>query len=191
MLDTTLKAQLQGYLERLAGPIELVATLNDSPASAEMLELLHEIAGLTTQIVVHTGGTDERAPSFGVARRGEEPRVRFAGIPLGHEFTSLVLALLQVSGYPPKVEAELIEHVKALDADLNFVTYVSLSCHNCPDVVQAFNLMAALNPKITHTMVDGALFQDEVNAKNILAVPAVHLNGKEFGAGPPPTISMS
>jgi alkyl hydroperoxide reductase subunit F len=183
MLDTTLKAQLQGYLERLAGPIELVATLNDSPASAEMLELLHEIAELTTQIVVHTGGADERAPSFGVARRGEEARVRFAGIPLGHEFTSLVLALLQVSGYPPKVEAELIEHVKALDADLNFVTYVSLSCHNCPDVVQAFNLMAALNPKITHTMVDGALFQAEVEAKNIMAVPTVHLNGAEFGAG--------
>ncbi|MDO8332235.1 MAG: alkyl hydroperoxide reductase subunit F [Fluviicoccus sp.] len=183
MLDTTLKAQLQGYLERLAGPIELVATLDNSPASAEMLELLHEIAELTTQIVVHTGGADERAPSFCVARRGEAARVRFAGIPLGHEFTSLVLALLQVSGYPPKVEAALIEQVKALDAELNFVTYISLSCHNCPDVVQALNLMAVLNPKITHTMIDGALFQQEVEAKNIMAVPTVHLNGAEFGAG--------
>ena len=183
MLDATLKAQLQAYLERLAGPIELVASLNDSPASAEMLELLHEITELTTQITVRNDGADERAPSFSVGKVGDTARVRFAGIPLGHEFTSLVLALLQVSGYPPKVEAELIEQVKALDAELSFVTYVSLSCHNCPDVVQAFNLMAALNPKITHTMVDGALFQDEVSAKNILAVPAVHLNGAEFGAG--------
>ncbi|RZU38361.1 alkyl hydroperoxide reductase subunit F [Fluviicoccus keumensis] len=183
MLDATLKAQLQGYLERLAGPIELVASLNDSPAAAEMLELLNEIAELTTRITVRTDGADERVPSFSVGKAGETARVRFAGIPLGHEFTSLVLALLQVSGYPPKVEAELIEQVKAMDTELNFVTYVSLSCHNCPDVVQALNLMAALNPKVTHTMVDGALFQAEVEAKNIMAVPAVHLNGGNFGSG--------
>ena len=183
MLDATLSTQLQGYLERLVAPIELVASLDDRPASQELLELLQQITALSPNIRLRTDGNASRRPAFGVALAGQAPRVFFAGIPLGHEFTSLVLALLQVSGYAPKVDAEVLDQVRALPAGLAFETYISLSCHNCPDVVQALNVMAAVNPGITHTMIDGALFQDEVEAKQILAVPSVTLNGEKFGNG--------
>jgi alkyl hydroperoxide reductase subunit F len=185
MLDATLKAQLQGYLERLVDPIELLLATDASAPSQELRELVNEIAALNPKISVRDDTAATRAPAFAIARAGvdAEPRVRFAGIPLGHEFTSLVLGLLQVSGYPPKVEAEVIEQIRALPGGLHFETYVSLSCHNCPDVVQALNLMAAVNPGITHTMIDGALFQDEVNAKQIMAVPTIFLNGAHFGQG--------
>ncbi|MFN4065416.1 MAG: alkyl hydroperoxide reductase subunit F, partial [Parazoarcus communis] len=126
---------------------------------------------------------NERKPSFSVAPKGGEGRVRFAGLPMGHEFTSLILALLQTAGYPPKVEADVIEQIKGLEGEFNFETYISLSCHNCPDVVQALNLLAILNPNIRHTMIDGALFQAEVEERQIMAVPTVYLNGKEFGQG--------
>jgi alkyl hydroperoxide reductase subunit F len=185
MLDATLKAQLQGYLERLVDPIELLLATDASAPSQELRELVNEIAALNPKIAVRDDTAATRVPAFAIARAGldAEPRVRFAGIPLGHEFTSLVLGLLQVSGYPPKVEAEVIEQIRALPGGLHFETYVSLSCHNCPDVVQALNLMAAVNPGITHTMIDGALFQDEVSAKQIMAVPTVFLNGAHFGQG--------
>ncbi|HNH42701.1 MAG TPA: alkyl hydroperoxide reductase subunit F [Agitococcus sp.] len=183
MLDANLKAQLQAYLERLVNPIELIASLDDSQAAQELHQLLQEIAGLNAKIRLAEPVSGERQPSFAIARVGETPRVRFAGIPLGHEFTSLVLALLQVSGYAPKIEAAIAEQIKALPNHLNFETYVSLSCHNCPDVVQALNIMAVLNPNISHTMIDGALFQQEVTDKNIMVVPSVRLNGAEFGQG--------
>lgn len=183
MLDANLKAQLQAYLERLVNPIELIASLNDSQSAQELHQLLQEIASLNPKISIAEPVSGERQPSFAIARVGEAPRVRFAGIPLGHEFTSLVLALLQVSGYAPKIEAAIAEQIKALPNRLNFETYVSLSCHNCPDVVQALNIMAVLNPNISHTMIDGALFQQEVNDKHIMAVPSVRLNGAEFGQG--------
>ena len=183
MLDANLKAQLQAYLERLVNPIELIASLDDSQTAQELHQLLQEIAGLNTKIRLAEPVSGERQPSFAIARVGEAPRVRFAGIPLGHEFTSLVLALLQVSGYAPKIEAAIAEQIKALPNKLHFETYISLSCHNCPDVVQALNIMAVLNPNISHTMIDGALFQQEVTDKHIMAVPSVRLNGAEFGQG--------
>jgi alkyl hydroperoxide reductase subunit F len=127
--------------------------------------------------------TAERAPSFGIASAGEAPRVRFAGLPMGHEFTSLVLALLQVGGHPAKLEADVIEQIRALDGDFVFETYMSLTCQNCPDVVQALNVLAALNPRIRHVAIDGALFQDEVAQRQIMAVPTVYLNGQVFGQG--------
>jgi len=183
MLDDTLKSQLQAYLERVKMPFEIVASLDDSAAAQEMHSLLKDIIGLCDKITLRTDGTDTRKPSFTLARIGEAPRIRFAAIPLGHEFTSLVLALLQVGGHPPKIEAELIEQIKNLDGDFRFETYVSLSCHNCPDVVQALNLMAVLNPRIQHVTIDGGLFQQEVEARQILAVPMVFLNGEHFGQG--------
>ena len=183
MLDANLKAQLQAYLERLVNPIELIASLDDSQAAQELHQLLQEIASLNPKISIAEPVAGERQPSFAITRVGEIPRVRFAGIPLGHEFTSLVLALLQVSGYAPKIEAAIAEQIKALPNKLHFETYISLSCHNCPDVVQALNIMAVLNPRISHTMIDGALFQQEVTEKHIMAVPSVRLNGAEFGQG--------
>ena len=184
MLDANIKTQLKAYLERVTQPIEIVASLDDGPKSKELLELLHDVAEQSKLItLVERRDDDERKPSFSVGPRGGEARVRFAGLPMGHEFTSLILALLQAGGYPPKVEAEVIEQIKTLDVELNFETYISLSCHNCPDVVQALNLMAVLNPKIRHTMIDGALFQKEVEERQIMAVPTVYLNGEEFDQG--------
>ena len=183
MLDTTIKTQLKSYLERLQQPIELVASLDDSDKAQEVNALLNDIAELSTKVSVRHDGQDTRRPSFTVARPGENARISFAGIPMGHEFTSLVLALLQTGGHPPKVEAEVIEHVRAIPGKFHFETFISLSCHNCPDVVQALNLMSVLNPGVSHTMIDGALFQKEVDERKIMAVPTVYLNGEPFGQG--------
>ena len=183
MLDAHLKTQLKAYLERLVMPIELVASLDDGGKSRELGALLEEIAGLSDKITVKRVDDDARRPSFAINRVGSDVSVRFAGIPLGHEFTSLVLALLQVGGHPPKASPELLEQVRALDGDFVFETYFSLSCQNCPDVVQALNLMSVVNPRIRHVAIDGALFQDEVESREVMAVPSVFLNGKPFAQG--------
>ena len=183
MLDANIKNQLKVYLEKLRTPIELVASLDDSPAAREMHGLLTDIAGLSDKVSLRDNGDSARRPSFAIGRPGEAASIAFAGLPMGHEFTSLILALLQAGGHPPKVDAEVIEQIKALPGNFRFETYISLSCHNCPDVVQALNLMAVLNPGVSHTMIDGALFQAEVERLQIMAVPTVFLNGEEFGAG--------
>jgi alkyl hydroperoxide reductase subunit F len=185
MLDDGIKTQLSGYFERLEAPIELVATLDTSDGGSEMRAFLEALRGLSPKLTVREDSTlaDVRRPSFSVGRIGEASRIRFAGVPMGHEFTSFILAVLQASGYPPKVDAATVEAVRALPGPLHFVTYVSLTCQNCPDVVQALNLMAALNPGITHVMVDGSLYQDEVNARQVMAVPSVFANEALFGQG--------
>ncbi|KTS79500.1 alkyl hydroperoxide reductase [Pseudomonas oryzihabitans] len=183
MLDANLKAQLKTYLERVTRPIEIVASLDDGAKSREMLSLLQDIASLSDQVSLSTDGSDERRPSFALLTPGQNIDLRFAGLPMGHEFTSLVLALLQVGGHPSKASQDVIEQVKALDGDYQFETYFSLSCQNCPDVVQALNLMAVLNPRVKHVAIDGALFQDEVERRQIMAVPSVYLNGEPFGQG--------
>ena len=183
MLDTAIKEQLQAYLGRLQRPIEIVATLDGSARAQEMGELVKEIAELSDKISLRTDGSANLVPSFAIGRPGEAARIEFAGIPMGHEFTSLVLALLQAGGHPPKVEPEVIEQIKALDGEYRFETFISLSCHNCPDVVQALNLIAVLNPRAMSVMIDGALFQDVVNERQIMAVPTVFLNGQPFGQG--------
>jgi len=184
MLDDNLKTQLKTYLEKLTQPIEIVASLDEGDASLEMRELLQEIAALSGLITLTERSDDgERVPSFALNRVGSAMGIRFAGIPLGHEFTSLVLALLQVGGHPPKAEAEVLEQIRNLKGEYRFETYISLSCQNCPEVVQALNLMAVINPNIRHVMIDGALFQDEVNARQIMAVPSIFLNGAVFGQG--------
>jgi alkyl hydroperoxide reductase subunit F len=184
MLDANLKNQLKTYLANVKKDIELVASVDDSAKSGEMLALLNEIASLTDHITVKEIRDDaERKPSFRVNRPGEEIAIRFAGIPMGHEFSSLVLALLQVGGHPPKAEADVLEQISQLEGEFEFETYISLSCQNCPEVVQSLNLMAAVNPNIKHTMIDGALFQDEVESRQVMAVPSVYLNGKEFAQG--------
>ena len=183
MLDAAIKTQLQGYLARITQPIELVASLDGSAKAAEMRGLLEEIAGLSGQISLRLDGADTRRPSFAINRVGSGHSASFAGIPLGHEFNSLVLALLQIGGHPPKESAETLAQIAALDGDFVFETYFSLSCQNCPDVVQALNLLAALNPRIRHVAIDGALVQDEVEARQVMAVPSVYLNGKPFAQG--------
>ncbi|WP_196298810.1 alkyl hydroperoxide reductase subunit F, partial [Stutzerimonas stutzeri] len=178
-----LKTQLKAYLEKVTQPFEIVASLDDGEKSRELLSLLQDIAGLSDKITLKTDGDDARKPSFSLNRIGGNISLRFAGIPMGHEFTSLVLALLQVGGHPSKTAPEVIEQIKALDGDYRFETYFSLSCQNCPDVVQALNLMAVLNPNVKHVAIDGALFQDEVEARQIMSVPSIYLNGELFTQG--------
>ena len=183
MLDANLKAQLQAYLEKVTQPFEIVASLNDGAKSTELKSLLEEIAGMSDKITLKTDGDDARKPSFALNRINGEISLRFAGIPMGHEFTSLVLALLQVGGHPSKLAQDVIEQIANLDGTFNFETYFSLSCQNCPDVVQALNLMAVLNPNISHVAIDGALFQAEVDQRQVMSVPMVFLNGELFGQG--------
>ena len=183
MLDQNTSAQLKTLLERLEGPIELVATLNDSDKSAKIKELVEEVAALSDLVTARFDGKNSRAPSFGIAKAGEEPRVFFAGLPMGHEFTSLILALLQTSGYAPKVSDEVLTSIKELGVNSHFDVFVSLSCHNCPDVVQALNLIAIYNPGATATMIDGAFFQDEVEERKTMAVPMVFQDGQHIGQG--------
>ena len=184
MLDQDLKEQLRGYLERLTRPLEIVANTDGSDASKEMLALLADIADVSSRITVREEqDATQRAPSFAIGSPGERISLRFAGLPLGHEFTSLVLALLQAGGYPPKVSAETIDAIKSLKGPLKFESFFSLSCQNCPDVVQALNLMAVLNPDIEHVAIEGSAFQAEVEARQVMSVPCIFLNGEVFAAG--------
>lgn len=183
MLDAAISSQLAAYLEKVVEPIVLAASLDDSKKSAEMLALLEEVAALSPKVSFERRDDNPRRPSFRIERAGTDIGVVFAGIPMGHEFTSLVLALLQVGGHPSKLTEEGIEQIRNLPGDLHFETYFSLTCQNCPDVVQALNLMSVINPNISHVAIDGAVFQHEVDERKILAVPAVYLNGEFFGSG--------
>lgn len=184
MLDAGLKTQLKAYLENITQPIELIASLDEGAKSNELRELLTEIAELSpAKITFLDNGQSSRQPSFKIQRAGSDIAVEFAGIPLGHEFTSLVLALLQVGGHAIKMDEMVANQIRNLNEDYVFETYYSLSCQNCPDVVQALNAMSVLNPRIKHTSIDGALFQDEVKQREVMSVPAVFLNGEEFHYG--------
>lgn len=187
-LEANIKQQLQQYIQMLREPIVLSESLDSSAGATEMHDLLVEITNMSDKITL-VQEENARKPSFAVKRAETHSQaqktvgVRFAGIPLGHEFTSLVLALLHVGGHPMKLEQDKIDQIAAIEGEYHFESYVSLTCHNCPDVVQALNMMAVINPNITHTMVEGGLYQDEVKAKNILSVPTTYLNGEEFGVG--------
>lgn len=182
MLEADIKQQLEQYLQLMEGDVVLRVSAGDDAVSKEMLDLVNELASMSSRISVENV-TLERTPSFSVSRPSEETGIVFAGIPLGHEFTSLVLALLQVSGRAPKVDADAIKQIQNIQGTYHFESYISLSCHNCPDVVQALNVMSVLNPNISHTMIDGGAFKAEVEAKEIMAVPTVFLNGEAFGNG--------
>ena len=184
MLDSNTQAQLAAYFERISHPVELIASLDDSTGAAEIRELVTEIAAVAPgKITARFDGQFERRPSFQITRAGQNMGVHFAAVPMGHEFTSLVLAMLWAGGHPPKVEAEVIEQIQALDGDFAFDTWMSLTCHNCPDVVQAMNLMAVFNPRVRAVAIDGGLFQKEVEERQIMAVPSVFLNAAPFGNG--------
>jgi len=183
-LDITIRNQLQDYMARLVSPIKLLANVDESASSQEMLGMLEEVTSLSEKITLNKEtDVSKRIPSFEVNREIDATGITFAGIPSGHEFTSFVLALLQAGGHPLKLDAEKIEQIKNIQGKFHFETYISLSCHNCPDVVQALNAMSIINPNISHTMIDGALFQKEVEDKQIMAVPTIFLNGEPFGQG--------
>ena len=182
ILDETLKGQLAQYLEMLENDIEIKLSVSDDETSKNMKELVETLSSMSPKITIEEVKL-KRTPSFSVNRKDEDTGIVFSGVPLGQEFTSLILALLQVSGRAPKIDDDLAEQVKNIDEELNFETFISLSCQVCPEVVQALNIMSVLNPKITHTMIDGAVFKDEVDSLNIRAVPSAYLNGEPFGDG--------
>lgn len=182
ILDDNIKSQLAEYIKLMENDVLIKISPGSDSASKDMVSLIDELSALSERIRTEQVKLS-RTPSFSINRMDEDTGVTFAGIPLGHEFNSLVLALLQVSGRAPKVDERLIEQVKNIKGEYHFETYISLSCHNCPEVVQALNLMSILNPGITHTMIDGAVYKDEVENKDIMAVPTVYLNGEEFGGG--------
>jgi len=183
MLDETLQSQLRAYLTKIVQPVELIASLDESQGAQEMRALLETIASLTDKVSVRLDGQQTRRPSFQIRRVGTSTSLQFAAVPLGHEFTSLVLALLWSGGHPPKVDEASIESIRSLSSSLRFEIFMSLSCHNCPDVVQALTLMSVINPNVETVVIDGALYQDEVTARQIMAVPMVFLNGELFGSG--------
>jgi NADH-dependent peroxiredoxin subunit F len=182
LLDAEIKDQLSQYLPLMEGKVHIKVSAGSDNISRDMLTLANELAAMSSNIKVEQTQL-ERTPSFSINRPGEDTGITFAGIPLGHEFTSLVLALLQVSGRAPKVDANILNQIKEIQGSYHFETYASLSCHNCPDVVQALNVMSLLNPNITHSMIDGAVFKEEVEEKDIMAVPSVYLNGEFFSSG--------
>lgn len=182
VLDTEIKSQLNQYMQLLENDIVIKVNAGDDKVSSDMIALLDELSAMSERITIEKAALP-RTPSFSVNRVGEDTGVTFAGVPLGHEFTSLVLALLQVSGRAPKVDQSVIDQIKQIKGEFHFESYISLTCHNCPDVVQALNMMSVLNPNITHTMIDGAAFKDEVEDKQVMAVPSVFLNGQSFGSG--------
>lgn len=181
-LDTEIKGQLTQYLELLESDVVIKTSLGEDENSGKVREFLEEIAGMTPKISLESASLS-RTPSFSITKPNAESGIAFAGLPLGHEFTSFILALLQVAGRAPKVDDAIVERIKTIDKELHFETYVSLTCHNCPDVVQALNIMSVLNPKISHVMVEGGMFKDEIAEKKIMAVPTVFLNGEEFASG--------
>ena len=183
-LEPAMLDQLRTHFEKIRHPVELIASLGGKPKAGEIQEFLEEIAALSDKIsVTCKPDAETRTPSFSVTRKGEDARMHFAGLPVGHELTSLVLAILHAGGHPPKAEQALIDRIRRIEGELRFETYITLSCHNCPDVVQALNLMATVNPRIQHTMIDGKMFLDEIDRHKIDAVPTVLLNGKPFTRG--------
>ncbi|TKB47742.1 alkyl hydroperoxide reductase subunit F [Ferrimonas sediminicola] len=184
MLDQAMKQQLQSYLTNLKSDVRLRLSLDDSDTGRKLQALAEEIASLNGHIsVVDDPGHSERKPLMLVESVERGTAIGFAGLPMGHEFTSLVLALLHSGGHPIRLEADTIDQIAALETPLEVEIFISLSCQNCPEVVQAFNMMAAINPRVSVTMIDGAAFQQEVTSRDILAVPSVFINGALFGQG--------
>ena len=183
ILDNILTTQHRIYIGKLESTVEIIVSLDDSNKSREMFALLEEVASLSDKILLRNDGNDVRKPSFSVSRPGESARIQFANIPLGHEFTSLIQALVQTSGYLSDVKPDMLEQIRSLSGTFHFETYITMSCHNCPDVVQALNLMSSINSGISHTTIDGHMFLSEIEQHKIKAVPTVHMNGKFFDQG--------
>lgn len=190
MIDKSLLDAIKSYSEKMTRPITFVLGSGEHSKRAELIDFLTKIAGTTDKINFDATATDDSLPSpisFKVVSHvdGEltDTGIVFSGIPGGHEFTSLILAILQAGGHTLKLDESIQKLIKRFNKPLQFQTYVSLSCHSCPEVVQALNQFALLNDGISNEMIDGALFQEQVDANNIQGVPAVFLNGKPFANG--------
>lgn len=184
MLDPALQAALAEHLKLLQTEVVLRPCLDDSAISSQVRDLLEDLSAASPLVRLGPPAELDHTPSFAITTSDAAPvALRFSGLPLGHEFTSLVLALLHVGGHPPKVSNELLERISTFTVPLHFETYFSQSCQNCPDVVQALNILAARNPHITHNAIDGSSFAAEVAARGVLTVPTVFCNGEVFSQG--------
>jgi alkyl hydroperoxide reductase subunit F len=184
MLNVSLRSQLQTYLRNIRRPVELIVSQDGNQASSEMVTILNEIASLTDLVtVIDERQGDERMPSFSIRQAGAKPCIQFAATPTGPEFSSLVLAILQIGGHPVIGDDTTIAQIRMLESDYDFETYISLSCSSCVDVVQALNMMTVINPRIHNITIDGGLFQSEVSARDISVVPTIYMNGEFFGEG--------
>ena len=190
MIDQSLLDAVKSYSENMTRPITFVLGSGEHSKRAELIDFLTKIAGTTDKINFDSTANDDSLPSpisFKVVSHIDDvltdTGIVFSGIPGGHEFTSLILAILQAGGHTLKLDEGIQKLIKRFNKPLEFQTYVSLSCHSCPEVVQALNQFALLNDDISNEMIDGALFQEQVEANNIQGVPAVFLNGKPFANG--------
>ena len=190
MIDQNLLDAIKSYSENMTRPITFVLGSGEHEKRSELIDFLSKIAGTTDKINFDAQATDDSLPSaisFAIYSHLDgalsDTGIVFSGIPGGHEFTSLVLAILQAGGHTLKLDEGIQKLIKRFNKPLQFQTYVSLSCHNCPEVVQALNQFAILNDDISNEMIDGGLFQEQVEANNIQGVPAVFLNGKPFANG--------
>lgn len=186
MIGNDVKKQIRDYLRHLRYNIIIESFLQADVRSRELGVLLSEISKLSGKAEYHenkSGSHAVRRPSFVIRRVDSEVSVGFAGLPLDHEFDTLVLALLQVGGHPPRLTEHEIEQIKSISEDCHFESYFSPACHNCPEVVQSLNMMSIINPKITHTAIDGSLFSCEVGERDIRSVPQIFLNKEFFLSG--------
>ena len=189
MITQSMLEKVKQHLQSIKNPVAIEASLDETAASNQLKQLLQALQSSSDKIRLSFDGSDIRKPSFSIrqdAMAGEnalEQALSFAAIPLGHEFSSLVLALLWAGAHPPKVAESQLAQIKSLKGSFRFEVYMSLSCHNCPDVVQALSLMALINPAVKTVVIDGALFQGEVDERKIMAVPSIYLNGEFFGSG--------
>ncbi|WII95545.1 alkyl hydroperoxide reductase subunit F [Moraxella haemolytica] len=182
MLDKSLLDAVTTYSANMSRPIQMVIGQGEHAKRAELIHFLEQIANCSDKIGFDKSVVDiDLSPmSFKITTENKDTGIVFSGIPGGHEFTSLILAILQAGGHTLKLDESIQDLVKRIQQPLKFQTFVSLSCHNCPDVVQALNQFALLNPSIDNEMIDGGVFSELVADNNIQGVPAVFLNGKPF-----------
>lgn len=181
-LNDILIKQLTTYLTLLENDLEIKYAVDNTHAGNILSSLLERLSLLSPRIHL-TLDNSYTPPSFSIAKIGEQHQITFFGAPLGHEFNSLVLALLQVSGRKPKLEEKEISDIAKIKTILNFTTYIGLTCSKCPDVVQAINSISVLNRNVTHQVIDIAVFTEEAKEKDIVATPTIYLNDKLFATG--------
>lgn len=186
MLTQDILNALKGYMKDLKNDITFVVQTGEHKKRAELLEMLNQLATTSSKITVAEldRSTDLRSPvSFLVQANGIDTGIMFSGVPGGHEFNSLILAVLQSGGSELKLDKSIQNMVKKVTGKLKFQVYVSLSCHACPDVVQAMNQFALLNPNIETEMIDGGVYPELIEQNNIQGVPTVYMNGEVFASG--------
>lgn len=183
MLDEATKSQVKEYFNRLKNEVKILVYDGDHTNRKDMIEFLSDVQGLNENLKIEYSKEVSTGVDFDILSMGKPTGIKFSGIPMGHEFTSFILAVLQAGGNPIKLDESMLRAVSKIKGELNFETFISLDCHNCPEVVQTLNSFALVNPNIKNNMIDGSLYQDLVKERNIQGVPAVYLNGKRFLSG--------